>query len=62
MIAVEVKAAATPSAADARHLEWFAERVGSAFAAGIILHAGPASSDLPNGSSPYQSPASGHSK
>ena len=41
LIAVEVKATAAPSAADARHLEWFAERVGSAFAAGIVLHTGP---------------------
>ena len=41
MIAVEVKATAAPSAADARHLEWFAERIGSAFAAGIVLHTGP---------------------
>ncbi|RSM57632.1 hypothetical protein DMB66_32310 [Actinoplanes sp. ATCC 53533] len=30
-----------PSIADARHLEWFAERVGSTFAAGIVLHIGP---------------------
>jgi hypothetical protein len=35
------KATAAPSAADARHLEWFAERVGSTFAAGIVLHTGP---------------------
>jgi predicted AAA+ superfamily ATPase len=41
MIAVEVKATAAPSTADARHLEWFAERVGSAFTAGIVLHTGP---------------------
>ena len=41
MIAVEVKATAAPSAADARHLEWFAERAGSVFAAGIVLHTGP---------------------
>lgn len=41
MIAVEVKATAAPSAADARHLEWFAERVGSTFAAGVVLHTGP---------------------
>ena len=41
MIAVEVKATAAPSAADARHLEWFAERVGSTFAAGLVLHTGP---------------------
>ncbi len=41
MIAVEVKATAAPSAANARHLEWFAERIGSAFAAGLVLRTGP---------------------
>lgn len=41
LIAVEVKATAAPSAADARHLGWFAGRVGSSFAAGLVLHTGP---------------------
>jgi predicted AAA+ superfamily ATPase len=41
VIAVEVKATAAPSLADARHLEWLRERLGSTFAAGLVVHTGP---------------------
>jgi uncharacterized protein len=41
LIGIEVKAAATVAASDARHLTWLRDEVGDAFAAGIILHTGP---------------------
>ena len=41
VIAVEVKATAAPSPADARHLEWLHERLGSRLAAGLLVHTGP---------------------
>jgi len=41
IIAVEVKATAAPSRADARHLEWCADRFGPDFAAGLVVHTGP---------------------
>ncbi|MBL8929402.1 MAG: ATP-binding protein [Kineosporiaceae bacterium] len=42
VIAVEVKATASPSRSDARHLEWAAQRWGEAFALGLVVHTGPA--------------------
>ena len=36
-----IKAAATVSASDARHLAWLRDETGDAFAAGIILPTGP---------------------
>jgi hypothetical protein len=41
LIAVEIKATSAPSAADARHLEWLHERLGSRLAAGLLVHTGP---------------------
>jgi predicted AAA+ superfamily ATPase len=41
VIAVEVKATAAPSAADARHLEWLSERLGPRLASGLLVHTGP---------------------
>jgi predicted AAA+ superfamily ATPase len=41
VIPIEVKATAAPSRADARHLEWCAQRLGPAFAAGLVIHTGP---------------------
>jgi len=41
VIAIEVKAAATATASDARHLAWLRNEIGEAFAAGIVLHTGP---------------------
>jgi uncharacterized protein len=42
VIGIEFKASAAPEPRDARHLEWFREHVGPAFALGLVLHAGPA--------------------
>jgi hypothetical protein len=41
IVAVEVKPTAAPSLADARHLEWLRERLGSKLAAGLLVHTGP---------------------
>jgi uncharacterized protein len=41
VIGIEVKADAAPGPADARHLRWLRESIGSRFAAGIVLHTGP---------------------
>lgn len=41
VIAIEVKATATPTPDDARHLHWCAERLGPAFLAGLVVHTGP---------------------
>jgi uncharacterized protein len=41
VIAVEVKATSAPSPADARHLEWLHERLGSRLALGLLVHTGP---------------------
>ena len=41
LIGIEVKAAATVTASDARHLAWLRDQTGDAFAAGLVLHTGP---------------------
>lgn len=41
IVAIEVKADAAPGRAAARHLEWFRDRIGQAFVAGVVLHTGP---------------------
>ena len=41
LIGIEVKAAATVTASDSRHLAWLRDQTGDAFAAGIVLHTGP---------------------
>lgn len=38
---IEVKASATVTSSDARHLAWLRDEIGDAFAAGIVLHTGP---------------------
>lgn len=43
IIAIDVKATAAPSRADARHLEWLRERLGTRLAVGLLVHTGPAS-------------------
>lgn len=40
VLAIEVKASASPSRSDANHLAWFRDKVGPKFAAGIVLHLG----------------------
>lgn len=41
VIALEIKATAAPTPADARHLEWLRDRLGDRFRAGAVLHTGP---------------------
>ena len=41
IIALEVKATAGPSRADARHLAWLRDSIGDRFIAGAVLHSGP---------------------
>lgn len=41
VIAVEVKAGAAPTRADARHLLWLRDELGASFVAGAVLHTGP---------------------
>ena len=41
IIALEVKATAGPSRADARHLAWLRDSIGDRFVAGAVLHTGP---------------------
>jgi uncharacterized protein len=40
IIGIEVKAAATATTSDARHLAWLRDETGDAFAVGIVLHTG----------------------
>jgi predicted AAA+ superfamily ATPase len=41
IVAIEIKATASPSAADARHLAWLRDTLGDRFRAGAVLHTGP---------------------
>lgn len=41
LVAIEIKATASPSASDARHLAWLRDRIGPRFLAGAVLHTGP---------------------
>ena len=41
VLGVEIKAAAAPGDADARHLRWLREELGDRMVAGVILHTGP---------------------
>jgi len=41
VVGIEVKATSAPSPADARHLAWLRDQLGSDFAAGVVLHTGP---------------------
>ncbi len=41
IVAIEIKATASPKRADARHLEWLRDQLGALFLAGAVLHAGP---------------------
>jgi uncharacterized protein len=42
VIGLEIKAAAAPDDADARHLRWLRRELGERFVAGVVLHTGPA--------------------
>lgn len=41
VIAIEVKASASPKRTDAAHLEWLRDSLGERFLAGVVLHTGP---------------------
>lgn len=41
VVAIEVKAAAAPTVADAKHLAWLRDRLGDRFLAGVVFHTGP---------------------
>jgi predicted AAA+ superfamily ATPase len=41
IIGIEVKAAATVTRSDARHLAWLRDEAGDTFTAGIVVHTGP---------------------
>jgi predicted AAA+ superfamily ATPase len=49
VIGIEVKAAAAPTVADARHLRWLQEELGDRFAVGVVLHTGPRVYELAQG-------------
>lgn len=46
VVAVEVKASASPARRDAAHLEWLRDHLGTRFLAGAVLHSGPRSFPL----------------
>ncbi len=41
IIGIEIKATASPSSHDARHLAWLRDETGDRFLAGVVLHTGP---------------------
>ncbi len=41
VVAIEIKASAAPTRADAAHLTWLRDRLGESFVAGIVFHTGP---------------------
>lgn len=49
ILAVEVKATAAPSAKDAAHLTWLAEKIGDRLLGGLVLHTGPSTFELGKG-------------
>ena len=44
--AIEIKASATPTVRDARHLIWLREQLGDRFVGGVVLHTGPQTINL----------------
>lgn len=46
VIGIEIKASASPTEADSKHLEWLKQSVGDRFIAGIVLHTGPMAFEL----------------
>lgn len=49
VVGIEIKAAAAPTANDARHLRWLAQELGDRFVAGVVLHTGPRIYELGDG-------------
>ena len=46
VVGIEVKATASPSVKDARHLSWLKDQLGDRFIRGIVLHTGPRAYEL----------------
>ncbi|MHB8492240.1 MAG: ATP-binding protein [Solirubrobacteraceae bacterium] len=46
IVAIEVKATASPTSSDARHLMWLRDTLGARFLAGAVVHTGPRSFSL----------------
>jgi predicted AAA+ superfamily ATPase len=46
VVGIEIKASASPSARDARHLCWLRDELGDRFTAGVVLHTGKAAFPL----------------
>lgn len=46
LVGIEVKAGASASAGDARHLAWLRDELGERFAGGVVLHTGPRTYEL----------------
>jgi uncharacterized protein len=49
VLGIEVKAAAAPTIADAKHLRWLQQELGDRFVAGVVLHTGPRIYELADG-------------
>ena len=49
VIGIEIKAAAAPTAADAKHLRWLSKELGDRFLVGVVLHTGPRIYELGDG-------------
>jgi hypothetical protein len=46
IVAMEVKASASPTKSDAKHLEWLRDSIGEDFITGVVFHTGPAEYSL----------------
>jgi uncharacterized protein len=49
LIAIEVKATASPDTGDARHLRWFRRELGDRVIAAVLLHTGPFTFEMDGG-------------
>ncbi len=49
VVAIEIKASASPRPADARHLRWMREKLGDRMRAGVLLHLGESTISLGDG-------------
>ena len=46
VVGIEVKASASPTTKDARHLAWLQDGLGDRFICGVVLHTGPRAYEL----------------
>ncbi|MGH3260716.1 MAG: hypothetical protein ACRDNS_01845, partial [Trebonia sp.] len=49
VVGLEVKASASPSGSDAKHLRWLKGKLGDRMAAGVVLHLGSGGGSLGDG-------------